>query len=119
MVVVRVHRAARGYRNSRSRRLSTLEQLNVRLGIHICDYVVEILEIAEANFRKRGRKLLKGCRQKLERVPENPVLAPLDLKILFHVLADKINLAFRSLFELVNDQIRIVATEVVEKHWDF
>ena len=46
----------------------SLEQLNVRIGIQIPDYIVRILEISSATFRKRGRKLLQGSTQELERV---------------------------------------------------
>ena len=54
----------------------------------------------------------------MERVPEDHVFAPLDLEILFHVLTNNSKLAVRSLSELVNDKMRIVATEVVEEHWN-
>ena len=37
----------------------------------------------------------------------------------FSVLTDNFDFAVRSLSELVNDQVRIVATKVVEEHWDF
>ena len=80
-----------------------LEQLNVRVGIHICDYVVENLKISAANFSKRGRKLLQGSRQELERVPEDHVLSPLDLKVLFYVLTNHFDFAVRSLSKLVDD----------------
>ena len=54
----------------------------------------------------------------MKRVAEYHVWASLYLEELLHVLTDNFNLALRSLFELVYDQMRIVATEVVEKYWD-
>ena len=46
-------------------------------------------------------------------------MPPLDLAVLFHVLTDHFDFAVRSLSELVDDQVRIVTTEVVEEHRDF
>ena len=54
----------------------------------------------------------------MKRVAEYNVLPQLDLEVLFHVLSDHFDLAFRSLSKLVDDQVRILAREVVEKHWD-
>ena len=96
-----------------------LKQLNVRIGIHIRDHIVKILEISAANFCKRGCKLIQGRTQELERVVKYYVLPPLDLKILFHILTDNFDLAVRSLFKLVDDKVCIVVTEVVKEHWDF
>ena len=62
-----------------------LEQLYVRLGIHICYYVVKILKISATNFSKQGRKLLHGSRNEFARVAEDHILSPLDLEVLFHV----------------------------------
>ena len=39
----------------------------------------------------------------------------LHLQILFYVLSDYLNLAVRSLAELVKDQMSIIITEVVEE----
>ena len=80
---------------------------------------MKILEISAANCGKRGRKLLQGSRQEFERVAKYHVLPPLDLEIFLHVLTDNFDLAVRSLSNLVNDKVCIVATEVVEEHWDF
>ena len=54
----------------------------------------------------------------MKRVAKYHVLPPLDLEILFHVLSDNFDFALRSLSELVDNQMRVVATEVVKKHWD-
>ena len=53
------------------------------------------------------------------RVAEDHVLPPLDLEVLIHALTDHFDVAVRSPPELVDDQVRIVGTKVVEKHWDF
>ena len=79
---------------------------------------MEILKISATNFSQRGRKLLQGSRQELKLVPEDHVLSLLDLEVLFHVLTNHFDLAVKSLSELVDNSVRIVATEVVEKHWD-
>ena len=47
-----------------------------------------------------------------------PCLALTYLEILLHVMTDNFDLAVRSLFELVEDQVCIVANEVVEEHRD-
>ena len=57
-----------------------LKQLNFRLGIHICNHIMEILELSAANFGKRNRKLFQRSRQELQRVAKYHVLFPLDLK---------------------------------------
>ena len=49
----------------------------------------------------------------LERVAENNLLPPIDLEVLLHVLTYHFDLAIKSLAELMNDQVPIVATEVV------
>ena len=79
---------------------------------------MEILKISTTNFGKRGRKLLQESRQELEQVPEDHVLATFDLEVLFHVLTNYFYLAVKSLSKLVDDWVCIVATEVVDKHWD-
>ena len=45
------------------------------------------------------------------------VVAPLNLEILLHILTDYFNLAIRTLPKLVNNQVRIVSTEVVKEDW--
>ena len=47
---------------------------------------------------------------------EDNVLPPLDLEVLLHVLPDHFDLEVRSLAELVNDQMGIITTEVVEEY---
>ena len=49
---------------------------------------------------------------------EDHVLAPLHMEILFYILTNHLDLALRSLPELVNDQVRVVSTEVVEEDRD-
>ena len=118
MAVKRVHRAARWSRPSRAEDSLSLEQLNFRIWIHICDHVVKILEVPAADLSERGRKLLQGRRQELERVAKYHILSPLNLEIFLHVWTDHFNLAVRSLSKLVDDYMSIVATNVVEEYWD-
>ena len=96
----------------------SLEQLNVRIGIHIRDHIVKILEIFAANFGKRNRQLLHGSTEELKRVAKYHVWPPFDLEILLHVLSDHFDLAVSSLPKLVDDKVCIVSTEVMEEHWD-
>ena len=43
----------------------------------------------------------------------------LELEILLHVITDTFDFAVTSLSKLVDNQVRIVATKVVEDHWNF
>ena len=91
----------------------SLKQLNVCQGIHIRYHLQKILKVPATDLSKRGFKLLYGSKQELKRVAEYHVWAPLDLEILLHVFANHFDLAVRSLIKLVNDQLRIIFTEVV------
>ena len=55
----------------------------------------------------------------MERIAEYHVWPPLYLEVLLHVLTDHFDLAVMSRAELMDDQVRIVATEVVEENRDF
>ena len=55
----------------------------------------------------------------MERVAQDHVLPPFHLEVLLHVLTDNLDLAVWSHTELVDDQVRIVAPEVLEEHRDF
>ena len=116
MEIVRVHRAVQKSRGSRNKRLFLLKQLNVRFGIHICDHVVTVLQISAADLSEQSRKILQRGKSKSNQVAQYYVWAPLNLEVCLHVLTDKFNLAVWSLFELADNQMRIVATEVMEEH---
>ena len=66
---------------------------------------------------QRVDERLKRLRQKLERVAEHHVPAPLDLEIPFHVLADRLDRSTGVRNHLLDDQVSIVAAQVVEEHW--
>ena len=84
----------------------------------MCNYLVKIVEVSTAGLGKRGRILLKRGRYKLELVAKDHVLPLFHLEILLHVLTDHFDLAVWSLFEVVDDQVRVVSRKVVEEDRD-
>ena len=52
----------------------------------------------------------------MARIAKNYVILSLDVAILCHVLTDHLDVAVRSLFKNVNNQLRTVATEIVKEH---
>ena len=54
----------------------------------------------------------------MERVSKVDVIFPLHLKILLYVLTDHLDFAVRSCAVLVDDQVRVISTKVVNKNRD-
>ena len=54
----------------------------------------------------------------MKRVVENYILFPLKLKILFHVLSHPIDFTVWSVFELLDDKVRVVYSSVVDEDRD-
>ena len=79
---------------------------------------MEIVEVFTAGLVEQNRKLLQGGNQNLKRVAKHHVIPPLHLELLLHVLTDHLYLAVWSLSEFVNNQMCVVATEVVEQDRD-
>ena len=60
---------------------------------------------------------LERLRQELKRVAEHHVPSPIDLEVPFHILADRLNRATGVRGHLLDNQVPVVAAQVVEKHW--
>ena len=59
---------------------------------------------------------MERLRQELERVAKHPVAAPFDLEVPLHILADRRDRSTRVGGHLLDNQVLIVATQVVENH---
>ena len=75
---------------------------------------MEIEEATTAGLGGWSREFLQRGVQELERVVKYYLFTVRDLVILRYVLTDDFYLAVRSIAELVDDQVRVVSTEVVK-----
>ena len=80
---------------------------------------MKVLLISAANICKQSRKLLYKSRKENKQATKDHVVSLLDMKILFHILTYYCYITVRSLFQLVDDPMRIIATVVEEEHRDF
>ena len=79
---------------------------------------MEVFEVFSPAFGELSGERFKKAKEELKRVTEHNVLSQLDLQIFFHVLADDVDFAVRLEAELVDNQVAVVPTEVVEEHGD-
>ena len=119
MVVVRVHRAARGSRRSRSRKLPFVR------AAQRSDHDTHLLPHRGDSECTSGRPRRTKPRDSQERqeeivtsheIPCSAATRPEDIS---PVLTNLYHLAVRPLSKLVDDQVSIVSSKVVKKHQNF
>ena len=78
-----------------------------------------MLEVVPTCFQEVGGEALEGTVEKLERVFEDDVVTPAEDQVFLHRLTDDSHLLIFEERERVHDEMRVIAAEVMEKHWDF